>query len=291
MPFTYEQKEIQGEAAAQVTGYEGEVSRLRIPEQIDGLRVLGIGSNAFSWREDIKEAILPEHLRVLGGFAFYNSKNLQSITLCDGVEDYHDGVIRHCKNLSEIRVNMTRENYALVKALLGDNDRMLRLVLDTKKETICLTFPEYFSDYIEDTRARAFHTKIEGAGYRYRECVTGKGILYQEYDEVFIRASSYDGPSAARIALDRLMFPHELSAYAKNRYEEYLRMEMESILPELIDSRQEDVITFLARRDLIGEKALEKGIILASKQNAVSISARLMEAQQKVRKPAGRFVL
>ncbi len=53
MPFTYEQKEIQGEAAAQVTGYEGEVSRLRIPEQIDGLRVLGIGSNAFSWREDI----------------------------------------------------------------------------------------------------------------------------------------------------------------------------------------------------------------------------------------------
>ena len=68
-------------------------------------------------------------------------------------------------------------------------------------------------------------------------------------------------------------------------------MEMESILPELIDNRQEDVITFLARRDLIGEKALEKGIFLASKQNAVSISARLMEAQQKVRKPAGRFVL
>lgn len=291
MPFTYEKTEIEGEAFALVTGYEGEISRLRIPDSIDGLTVIGIGSNAFSWREDIKEAILPEHLRVLRGFAFYNSANLQRISLYDRIEDYYDGVIRHCKNLSEIHVNLNRGNYALVKALLGDNDRLLRLVLDTGKETICLTFPEYFSDYIEDTRARAFHTKIEGAGYRYRECVTGRGILYQEYDEIFIRASSYDGPSAARIALDRLMYPHELTAYAQKNYEDYLHAEMEAVLPELIRNKEEDVITFLAKRDLIGENALETGLRLASEQKAMTISARLMEAQKKIRKPAGRFVL
>lgn len=291
MPFTYEKTIIEEEAFAQVTGHEGEVSRLRIPEEIDGLFVGAIGSNAFSWRTDIKEAILPAHLKVLGGFAFYNCANLQRITLHDEIEDCYDGVIRHCKKLSEIHVQQTRGNFALVKALLGDNDRKLRLVLDAEEETICLTFPEYFSDYIEDTRARAFHTKIEGAGYRYRECVTSRGILYQEYDEIFIRASSYDGPSAARIALDRLMYPHELTGRAQKTYEDYLRAEMEMILPKLIENGEEDVITFLAKRNLIGEKALEKGIFLASKRNATAIGARLMETQQKVRKPAGRFML
>lgn len=291
MPFTYEKTIIQGEAFAQVTGYEGTVVRLRIPETVDGLAVIGIGSNAFSWRTDIKEAILPAHLKMLGGFAFYNCENLSRITLYDEIEDCYDGVIRHCKNLSEIHVHQAHGNFALVKALLGDNDRMLRLVLDTGEETICLTFPEYFSDYIEDTRARAFHTKIEGAGYRYRECVTSRGILYQEYDEIFIRASSYDGPSAARIALDRLMYPHELHAGAQKNYEDYLRSEMETVLSWLIRDNKEDVITFLAKRDLIGEKALEKGIFLASEQKATAIGARLMEAQQKIRKPAGRFEL
>lgn len=291
MPFTYEKTETEGNAFALVTGYEGEISRIRIPDSIDGLTVIGIGSNAFSWREDIKEAILPEQLRVLRGFAFYNSANLQRISLYDGIEDCYDGVIRHCKNLSEIHIHLNRGNYALVKALLGDNDRMLRLVLDTERETICLTFPEYFSDYIEDTRARAFHTKIEGAGYRYRECVTGRGILYQEYDEIFVRASSYDGPSAARIALDRLMYPHELTAYAQKNYEEYLHAEMETVLSDLIRNKEEDVITFLAKRDLIGENALKSGLLLASELKATAISARLMEAQKKIRKPAGRFEL
>ena len=42
-----------------------------------------------------------------------------------------------------------------------------------------------------------------------------------------------------------------------------------------------------AKRDLIGEKALEKGIYLASAQKATAIGARLMEAQQKIRKPSG----
>lgn len=291
MPFTYEKKEEQGRAFAEVTGHEGSVTILRVPETIDGLLVKRIAGNAFSWREDIREAILPACLKTLRGFAFYNSPNLRRITLHDGVEDYYDGVIRHCRQLSEIRVFQKRDNFALIKAMLWDNDRQLRLILEEERETICLTFPEYFSDYVEDTRARAFHTKIEGAGYHYRECVTARGIRYQEYDEIFIRASSYDGPAAARIALDRLQYPHELSDYAGEKYREYLSGEMERILPGLIRERDEQAIDFLAAQDLIPGAALEQGICLASEAKLPSVCARLMAAQKQIRKPAARFVL
>ena len=291
MPFTYEKKEVKGEVFAELTGYAGETSVLRVPEEIDGLSVLSIAGNAFSWREDIKEAILPERLRTLRGFAFYNSGNLKKISLYDGVEDYHDGVIRHCRSLSEIRIEMRQGNYALIKAMLGDNDRCLRLFLSKEGQTIRLTFPDYFSDYIEDTRARAFHTKIEGAGYRYRECVTKKGILFQEYDEIFIRASSYDTRVAAQIATDRLMTPFALSDAAIGRYRTFLRENMGQVLPDLIRNRDEEVITFLAQEALIPQEVLEAGIRLASETFQPAVCARLMDAQKEYRKPTEAFVL
>lgn len=291
MPFTYEKKENGEEVFAELTGHTGTMPVLMIPDEIDGIPVRSIAPNAFSWRDDIKEAILPERLRTLRGFAFYNAPNLKRITLHDGIEDYYDGVIRHCKNLSEIRVFIRQDNYGLIKSMLGDNDRFLRLTLFKKEETVCLTFPEYFSDYIEDTRARAFHTKIEGAGYRYRECVTRQGIRYQEYDEIFIRASSYDGPAAAYIALDRLRYPYELSDEARERYEAYLYKEMGQILPMLIEKQEEDAIGYLAKSQLIPADALEQGLKIASKSGLVAVCARLMEAQKQIRKPEVTFVL
>ena len=279
MPFQYkitEKKEIE------ITGYEGEVRRLMIPERIADHPVTSVGSRAFYGREDLREVWLPEGMTVLKSFAFYGCPNLHTIHLADGVEDYYDGVIRQCASLAEITVRMRRGNYRIIREMLGDNDRQLlfRMTLPNEEE-VCLIFPAYLNDFVEDTMARAIHLKIEGAGYPFRECVLRSGIRYQEYDRVFFRAAADDDLCAVEIALLRLMYPHELSKESKDAYRTYLTDQMGFFLHILIDADRMDEVRFLAKEGLIPQRWYEDGILYASERKKPQMAGVLLDAQKR----------
>ena len=157
--------------------------------------------------------------------------------MSDSVTDFGDGVIRDPGSLREIEVTIRHGNYGAVKELLADSDAemLFRLHIEynsadlaseeSRRRTIevMLVFPAYISIPEENTMARQINFDIQGSGMGYREAVLRKGIKYRDYDSLFSKAAVDNTVLAAKIAVSRLLFPHELSDKSKAVYEEFLK--------------------------------------------------------------------
>ena len=292
MPFTYEIKvrksrrdaEHSGEdtnRSIEITGFEGTIRSLKIPDKISDLPVERIAARAFANRADLAEVYLPAGLKGLGPFAFYNCPRLSYLGLFDRIGEYNDGVIRHCKSLEEIEITMgTDPNYELLRRLLADNDRKLRLFVHMPDGDFVLVFPEYLVDFQEDTFARAFHFRIEG-GYACRECITRQGIDFAAYDAGFYQTTVDSTSVAAEVAFGRLLYPYALRDEYRNRYEQYLRKTAGEILPDLIAAGDQERINLLTDRKLLDKPAVSKGIATASETGVSELCAVLLAYKEK----------
>lgn len=267
-------------------GYEGSIKHLMIPELIDGYRVCSIGARAFERRPDLETVYLPSTVSVLKSFAFFDCKELRQIHLYDAVEDYYDGVLKQCPALEEIRIRCNRNHMALVKEILADNDRELTFELQFADGIARVTFPDYNYDFVEDTRARAIHHKIEGNGYVYRECVRKDGIQYLEYDRLFEKTATETLRTASMIAINRLKYPYHLGEAAKERYDAFLRKNISEVLNSVISERNMDGIRYLLNQNYITEEAIQEALKTASSLRESQICALLMAKQRdKTAKP------
>lgn len=280
MSYLYEhKKDRKGQEYIEITGYEGTIRHLSVPAIIEDLPVRSIGKSAFSGREDLFGVELPATIDTLGRYAFYNCKNLRSISLHDGVEDYYDGVIKQCQSLSEITLHQERDSFSVMKELLADNDR--RLTFTVEPIGLRLTFPAYVYDFVEDVEARVLHHKIEGSGYPYRECVTRKGVDLLAYDKLFSHVISDDYEAAIMVALNRLRYPIELEDAAKEQYAQYLEQNARVVLLKLIEQECDEEIRYLCEECLITKDALEDGLYEAADKKLSAITAILMEYQRQ----------
>ncbi len=291
MPLLYDYKnDNHGNKYIALTGYDGEISALIIPEEIDGLPVKEVCASAFSGRRDIVEVKLPDTIEILGRYAFYNCTGLKKIQLYDGVEDYYDGVIKQCRNLEEISIVFRNDNYSVMRDMLRDNDRKLRFNLQLKNgERFSLTFPAYVYDFVEDVEARVLHHKIEGAGYPYRECVTRKNIDLLTYDRLFKNVISDSTDTAAEIALDRLMYPYNLKDELSQEYNGYVLRKSEEILGYFLrektkgslDRRTTEIIDYMCKNRLITKEAVEMAIKITSEDGLTESCALFMNYQKE----------
>lgn len=280
MSYLYEhKKDRKGQEYIEITGYEGTIRHLSVPAIIEDLPVRSIGKSAFSGREDLFRVELPATIDTLGRYVFYNCKNLRSISLHDGVEDYYDGVIKQCQSLSEITLHQERDSFSVMKELLADNDR--RLTFTVEPIGLRLTFPAYVYDFVEDVEARVLHHKIEGSGYPYRECVTRKGVDLLMYDKLFSHVISDDYEAAIMVALNRLRYPIELEDAAKEQYAQYLEQNARVVLLKLIEQECDEEIRYLCEECLITKDALEDGLYEAADKKLSAITAILMEYQRQ----------
>lgn len=280
MSYLYEhKKDRKGQEYIEITGYEGTIRHLSVPAIIEDLPVRSIGKSAFSGREDLLSVELPATIDTLGRYAFYNCKNLRSLSLYDQVEDYYDGVIKQCQSLSEITLQQERDRFSVMKELLADNDR--RLTFTVKPMNLRLTFPAYVYDFVEDVEARVLHHKIEGSGYPYRECVTRKGVDLLAYDKLFSHVISDDYEAAIVVALNRLRYPIELEDAAKEQYAQYLEQNARVVLLKLIEQECDEEIRYLCEECLITKDALEDGLYEAADKKLSAITAILMEYQRQ----------
>ena len=282
MALIFETRENRHGPYIEITGYEGWVTALKIPSEIQGLPVRSIGRHAFDGRKDLREIHLPDSVRSLGSFCFYNTRSLEYLALTDSVEDYYDGAIRQCTGLREIRIDFGRkDNFSILKSMLGDNEKMLRFCLALPEGDLRLTFPPYYDSYKEDTMARAIHHSLNGAGFSYRECVMRRSIDFRTYDRCFSRVIYDNYEAAIEIALDRLMYPVQLSDQAALVYERYLRETADQVLPFLLEGRDEERIRFLLERKMVPKEELPEAIKIASQGKQAGICALLMEYQNR----------
>ena len=287
--FTYEtiHKSLPGaeeNLQTHITGFEGEVNFLKVPSAIEGMTVTGIAARAFADRKDVQEVQLPETVTMLGGFAFHNCTALRKLTLHNTVTNYSDGFIKGCRALTEVTmlVDAPKEgaSFEAVKRLLADTDVVIRFrfVYEEGKasEVALLTFPDYLNEAQEDTRARAIHQTIEGAGYAYRECVRRGEIDYAGYDALFDRVRQIAPVTAEDIAMNRLMTPYRLYEAARKMYADFLTQRTEAMLQRLIKAQDTEGIRFLAGAHLLDFSLLDAPIEAASKAGQAQVVALLM---------------
>ena len=284
MPFTYEKIRYLGEDCIEITGFEGSVRSLTIPDRIEGLVVRSIGKHAFAGRKDLREVVLPPSVKRLCLFAFHNCAALRRMNLYDSVEDYYDGVIRQCTDLEEIEIRLGGQSYALVKDMLSDNDHAMSFHLLLPGEEIRLSFPEYALIASENTMARTIQFAYEGGGYAYRNCVRKREIRFREYDRLFSFMERDDASFAAVIASDRLMFPHDLDEVSQMRYTEFLRGHAAEALDLFIKRGMIDRVRMITEKGMADEDAIAAALRTASDRKETAICALLMESGRKVNK-------
>ena len=283
MGFLYRiYKERDGSTAVEITGYDGGAARLQIPESIDGLPVRKIGSHAFAYRKDIREAWLPESVESTGSFCFYACPELETLSLWDSVTDYRDGVIRSCRKLHEIRIGFRKNSFRILKEILADTmtEMDFRLTFPDGQEAV-LTFPEYHNEDREDTRARAIHSRIIGAGYHYREMVSRKEIDFRGYDLLFRKAAAEQSPSAGKIALNRLYRPFLLKEDAGELYREFLTEHQLEIMTKLTVSGDKERISVVLKEIPVTGETIGETVLLAGKLEDPELCGILMEYDRK----------
>lgn len=286
MGFLYEIKEeIKGERGKyiEITGYEGTLCYLELPAELSGLPVRSVGNRAFEGRRDLEEIRIPDSIRELRPFAFYNCHHLKKITLTDSVLEYHDGVIRLCEELRDIAIHFqTGGNYRLLKEMLGDNDGSLRFHLFLPEgEEAEFYFPYFSDDFEEDTYARTLHERIEGSGYEYRQTVKRGEIEIQRYDRIFERGRREELTLAAGIALSRLRYPYQLSEAAEGEYRAYILEKNAELLPYLLRGEERELIYFLRDAELLTETGIRAALPVCAEKQYTELTAVLMNYQRQ----------
>ena len=284
MPFLYEKTRIKEQDGLQILGYEGPARKLNVPETIEGLPVISIGKRAFTdQNKGLEEIALPKTILAIQSFSFYFCDTLRKIKLYDHIEDYYDGAIRTSSGICDVEIEMLDGRYELIRRILDDSDRRMRILFRFPDYALQLVFPDYHSNSIEDTRAQTFHIRIEGSGFSYRECVRKDGIRIKEYDSLFRRALSADNPEISiSIAAGRLMYPAELSETDANVYRDHLRAEMPRALEMAMKPENEDWAELFMREALLDDEALDLALQLASERKQIALTGQLMDYRSRV---------
>ena len=99
--YVYEYSEETGSYS--ITGLADEsLTRLTIPDSIDGKPVTDIGAKAFIDREDLTAVVLPPSVTTIGNGAFTNCTDLNEIIIPSSVTTIGSGAFINCSSLTEI---------------------------------------------------------------------------------------------------------------------------------------------------------------------------------------------
>lgn len=85
----YEYSVVMGKPDSIILGdYLGSEKVVRIPETLDGYKVIGLAGTFFA--SDVEEVYLPSTMKSVGRLAFYRAKNLKKVVIPEGVESINE---------------------------------------------------------------------------------------------------------------------------------------------------------------------------------------------------------
>lgn len=255
--------------------------QVRIPDRVGGSPVRELGPYALSTREpeekeglfqvritcggtlpdrhraeEIHQVLLPPTLRRIGDYAFYNCRNLSCLALYGSVTELGGDAFMNCSALSRMEITLGEDGRSCLRAILSECSGDLQVTLrDPSGRQAVLFFPAYLEDMELLVAPHIFRRRIEGAGYAYRQCVTGGVLNFIQYDACLDRLlQGRDFTTACRIALNRLRWPWQLSPGGEEAYRTTLKGHGLEVAFFLIETGDTDGLAFL-----LGQASLEPG--------------------------------
>ncbi|MCD8346877.1 MAG: leucine-rich repeat domain-containing protein [Lachnospiraceae bacterium] len=201
--------------------------------------------------ERLERAALPQTLRRVGRYCFYDCAHLQRLEFPGELYDWGSGAFSGCHRVKELSVYVQPDGTSSLKQVLDELPERMDIELcaadsenpDTgvrakkpesaeaehkmlrdKKVYARLVFPEFYEEGVENTPARILETHVHGTGILYRNCFQGKKFDFAQYDVLFPYAQAQeDTDLLIQLVLGRLRAPYRLEQRARRVYEEYIR--------------------------------------------------------------------
>jgi len=128
--FTFEKVD----GGVTITGYDGDVTLLQIPEEVDEQAVVAISDKAFDSEAEITEVIIPDSVKKIGNYAFNYCEKLKKLQLGNGVEEIGEGAFSVCSSLKEVSIPASVKK--LGNAGFGSNVDLKKVTMEASVETI-----------------------------------------------------------------------------------------------------------------------------------------------------------
>lgn len=205
---------------------EEENNQSRMEEE-EGLELQELSALAGS---RIQELYLPEHLEVIGDYAFYGCIHLVRLSMPASLKRLGGGAFVACNHIRQLFFRIEREGETpyCMKDVLAELSYEVEAVLENREgeQKVRLTYPEYYEESKENTPARIIEIIFHGTGYKYRQCFQNRGLDFKQYDSLFHLAVAQEFfPTVMRLAFNRLQTPVGLTGEAGQQYLTWLRKE------------------------------------------------------------------
>lgn len=272
---------VESEKGLVLTSYKGLNEQVMLPDDIDGIPIVEIGSYAFANRPDITEIRIPFGVCEIGKYAFYRCRNLRRLILSNEILEIGGGALTGCRGIQEVDIYLKKGEQTALKSILDEVRFQVHARLYMGEHIADILFPEHYEEAVEDTPAKQLFTRYHGAGGDYRQCFYNRELDYKKYDEVLYRAVAEDTvETVVRMAMGRLKYPYKLSAQARNTYETYIGNHLIETYLLYVEEDNVEMLRFLVDNKYVSEEALLLGIERAGNERKTEILSFLMDEKR-----------
>ena len=235
---------------------------------------------------------LPEKLKRIGRYAFYNCRSLSALRFSDGIEFLGASAFMNCLELNRLDIARTGDGQgmALASIVSGLTHEIEARVISADGREARFVFPEYRELRIENEPTHFFSYAIEGAGYPYHSVFRKKQFSASEFDGLWERylASDFEEPTALKLAWLRVRYPLELSEAACGRYISYLNSHTEPLFRMLTQEKDAEGIRIVLGKCDLSREALDFAGNTAAENGFTEASVMILEKRHELFPPAGR---
>ncbi len=212
----------------------------------------------------IKKVSLPEGLKKIGSYAFYNCNALKELWFHGSLKDLGAGLFTGCHHLEQLRVTLDESETSCLREILIEVPEKMTVAVEGQIQAK-LVFPEFFEESVENTPARILMIQMHGSGMNFRNSFYMKKLDFRAYDACYYMAKAEeDFDTVLEMTLDRLRYPVGLSEEHRAAYESWLNEHLKQAFEKTIECRDMELLTWLTENGNPGSGLLSKMAIAAA---------------------------
>jgi len=252
------------------------------------IRMWGEGDDPVLKGMELKVLYLPETMRKIGAYAFYNCNALEELHFSDALRDLGAGLFTGCHHVRKLQVTMRESEATCLQDILQELPEKMQVVFHGKKEAQVL-FPEFFEEGTENTPARNLSSTMHGSGMNFRYCFYQKRFEFRAYDSKFYWATvKEDVETILDVAQQRLRFPVDLSEEAKTTYENWLRVHLTEAGTCLVRRKDMEGLRWMTGNYEMSKELLQLMAEEAAREGFTEGTGFLLDLTHKLYKPKVR---
>ncbi len=182
---------------------------------------------------------LPDSIKKIGNFAFYQCRELEKIVLGMGEMEVGSDAFMNCRHLSSFYFRGSPGQGCCLKQILAQRSGETAVYFTEGDQVrAALLYPEYSEHYDLIGPAHIFELNIQGEGFRARQCFQNGKVDFGAYDRIFsMEWGEESADTLCRMACFRLQFPWGLQERERALYQTYVSENIDSACEMLVKDR------------------------------------------------------